>query len=213
MKKVILAAALCLCLSAAAAAADPSSFTDTQGHWAQEALQAAASAGILQGSGGGALQPDAPLTGAQALTMLVRILELELPEQGSGEVWYASAQRAALAAGLLPEKEPWDLTIPLTREQAFQLLANAFHLSTAQTSCLADFSDAGDFTTSGAWAAAGLVQAGAAEGSGGALHPQAPVTRAEFTALLYRLTGLGQNPAILTMARQNSGRGQGEKLA
>ena len=212
MKKVILAAALCLFLSVAAAAADPSSFSDVQGHWAQEALQAAASAGILQGSGGSALLPDAPLTGAQALTMLVRVLELELPEQASGEVWYASAQRAALAAGLLPEKEHWDLTIPLTREQAFRLLANAFQLSTTQTGCLAGFSDAGDFTSPGAWAAAGLVQAGAVEGSSGALTPQAPVTRAEFAVLLYRLTGLGQDHAIVKLERQSSVRYLGQTL-
>lgn len=109
--------------------------------------------------------------------MLVRVLELELPEQASGEVWYASAQRAALAAGLLPEKEHWDLTIPLTREQAFRAFGQRLPAQYYADRLPGRLFRRRRLYKPWRMAAAGLVQAGAVEGSSGALNPQAPVTR------------------------------------
>lgn len=60
-------------------APDTNSFTDTTGHWAQEEIQRAASLGWILGYEDGTFRPDQPITRAEAMTMINRVLN-RLPE-------------------------------------------------------------------------------------------------------------------------------------
>ena len=83
-------AAICARFDDSGIAAD-SPFTDLSGHWAQEEIERAAALGWVQGYTDGSFLPDAPITRAEAVTMINRVLE-RLPES---------------AADLLPDMHVW----------------------------------------------------------------------------------------------------------
>ena len=201
MRRIWIALVLCSALMGMATASGP--FTDIEQHWASEALTAAAEQGILQGTDGQTLAPDTAITGAQAVTILDRVLRAEIPEAEPGVPWYAPAERTAEELGILPTESNWDLTQPLCRAKAFWLLSNAVQLRTTQTDCLRAFSDCNSLQSELAWAAAGLVQAGVVEGNDGLLRPQEEITRAEFITILYRLMGFGSEKALPLLAVQD----------
>lgn len=201
MRRIWIALVLCSALMGMATASGP--FTDIEQHWASEALTAAAEQGILQGISGQTLAPDMAITGAQAVTILDRVLRAEIPEAEPGVPWYAPAERTAEELGILPTESNWDLTQPLCRAKAFWLLSNAVQLRTTQTDCLRAFSDCDSLQPELAWAAAGLVQAGVVEGNDGLLRPQEEITRAEFITILYRLMGFGSEKALPLLVVQD----------
>ena len=55
------------------------SFTDIKGHWAEKEIQEAASLGWILGRDDGTFGPDLPITRAEAMTMINRVL-CRLPE-------------------------------------------------------------------------------------------------------------------------------------
>ena len=61
------------------AATGVSTFTDTSGHWAEAEISRVAALGWVQGYTDGSFCPDAPITRAQAVTMINRVL-CRLPE-------------------------------------------------------------------------------------------------------------------------------------
>ena len=83
-------AAICARFDDSGIAAD-SPFTDLSGHWAQEEIERAAALGWVQGYTDGSFLPDAPITRAEAVTMINRVLE-RLPES---------------EADLLPDMHVW----------------------------------------------------------------------------------------------------------
>ncbi|MDY5014838.1 MAG: S-layer homology domain-containing protein [Eubacteriales bacterium] len=56
-------------------AAQGSAFADVQGHWAQREIGMAAAKGWVQGYEDGTFRPDRPITRAEAMTMINRVLE------------------------------------------------------------------------------------------------------------------------------------------
>ena len=86
--------------------------------------------GIVQGDGAGNLNPDQPITRAEAVTMLCRLLSLE-PSGDLGyadvspDAWYYSAVSAALEAGLVEADEYFHPTRPVTRGEITVMLARA----------------------------------------------------------------------------------------
>lgn len=200
MRCIWIALVLCSALMGVATASGLP--TDAEPHWASEALTAAAEQGILQGIDGQTLTPNAAITGAQAVTILDRVLGAEIPAAEPGVPWYAPAEQAAQELGILPTESNWDLTQPLCRAQAFWLLSNAVQLRTTRTDCLRAYSDCASLQPALSWAAAGLVQAGVVEGNEGLLRPQEEITRAEFVTILYRLMGFDSETATPLLAVQ-----------
>lgn len=76
MKKEVVALSLALVLMAglfAPAYAAESSFTDVPAnHWAAEAIQEMVDLGVMTGKGNGQFAPDAVISNAEFLTMIVR---------------------------------------------------------------------------------------------------------------------------------------------
>jgi hypothetical protein len=201
---------VCGCLLASSAFA--ATFPDAEAHWAASALRVAVEKGILQGTDAGLLLPDESLTGAQAVTILVRLLGVETETPEEGEAWYAPAARAAEELGI--RTDGWNLAEDLTRAQAFVLVANAFQLQTADTAALSVFADVDGMEQTARMCAAGLVQIGAVEGNDGMLRPEDAITRAEFVSLLDRMTGFGEpdSSPLLQMTSEKSVSLRGETM-
>ena len=170
-----------LCLSASAAW-----FPDAEDHWAREAIYEAVEQGWLNGFEDGTMRPDEPVTGAQAASLLCRILDANYVEPNSDE-WYAAARANGLAMGFL---DSWDkLEAPISRLRALRMLCEAFQLYSAKadTSVLDAYGDTYGLKPYERSALAGMVDAGFAQGSGGNLMLTSKLTRAEFCTLLQRV--------------------------
>ena len=66
-----------LLLPAAMAAPSESSFPDTQGHWAQEQIEAAVRSGWVSGYPDGTFRPDATITRAEFVKMLLSATNMD----------------------------------------------------------------------------------------------------------------------------------------
>ena len=178
------------------------SFNDVAANvWYSKAVSFIAARGITEGTGDGNYSPDAKLTRAEFLVMLMRTYGIA-PDVNptdnfadAGNTWYtghlAAAKRLGISDGVghnmfAPGKE-------ITRQEMFTLLYNALKLigslpegSSGKT--LSDFVDAGDIAS--AWAKDAmtlLVETGTISGSGGRLSPTSTSTRAEMAQVLYNL--------------------------
>lgn len=84
--------------AAAQASAGPTGFKDVPAsHWASGYINVASTLGIVKGMGDGTFRPNAPVTHAQALTMLVRALGYEPALKGT---WPANVMVKAAELGL-----------------------------------------------------------------------------------------------------------------
>jgi len=68
-----------ICARFDAGQAGGSSFNDISGHWAEAEIRRAAALGWIQGYGDGTFRPDAPITRAEAMTVINRVL-CRIPE-------------------------------------------------------------------------------------------------------------------------------------
>lgn len=168
-------------------------FPDVQGHWGQDVLQQAWEEGMLQGFEDGTLRPDAPISEAEILTLLTRVIN---PPQSvptttlglDGEEWYAETAGKAAALGLLENAHR--LTGDrLTRLEALTLTARAFQLTEGSPSyeSLHSYADWRTLPRESLPAIASLLNQGYIQGSEGRLHPDDSISRAEFVTLLYRI--------------------------
>lgn len=164
------------------------------GHWAFEVASCARMMGAMSGYPDGTFRPDRPLTRAEFVSALVR--SRRLPETSSGEAfsdvdpkaWYAGAAGAARSLGwvqgsggkLEPER-------PVTRAEACAVLGRALGVSGPHAGL--QFADAGAVPGWALDAVAYLAEKGAVSGyPDGSFRPSGTLTRAEFAALVYRLT-------------------------
>ncbi|THF83312.1 S-layer homology domain-containing protein [Cohnella fermenti] len=182
-----------------------SSFKDTNGHWAAEAIDDLASRLIVSGTGEGLFQPSLDMTRAEFAAILVKALGLAPAAAGgtafsdvSEKAWYYQAVHTANSYGLIGgygngRFGPNDKT---TREQAMVILAKALRLTghgaTVGQAEAADILAAfADVSASSAWARsdmASAVKTGLFTGQkADRLAPKALVTRAEIAVAVRRL--------------------------
>ncbi|MFM9276620.1 immunoglobulin-like domain-containing protein [Paenibacillus jiagnxiensis] len=171
-------------------------WTDAQGHWAADALQSLAERGWMQGYEDGTVRPDRPVTRAEFVSMLIKVLGTT--EAGTSPAfsdleghWAASAIQSAYAQGWIRgvSSGAFGPDDSLTREQAMVILANAAGTGAAS----ADKSLADSFTDGNqvsGWAVSALQQAVAAGWvhgyPDGTLKPAATISRGETAKLLIR---------------------------
>ena len=209
MKKLLsLLLTLALLLPNAAMAASWDDFTDAGTHWAAADLQRAVSDGLLTGTDDHSLSPDAPITTAQMLAILNRVLGASQTADVSAlavpaDAWYAQDVAKAAYLGLIPDGVT-DYDAPLARQDALAMLAKAFCLTPANQSSapLSVFSDADTLRAENVSAVANLVSRGLVKGFDGALNVNGRVTRAEFVTLLYRIAGSVKDASALAAGEQ-----------
>lgn len=177
-------------LSTNAFAAVPSDFSDFPTDWSAPAMTHAVQNGLLNGSDGKIL-PKGLLTRAQMATMVNRAFASSAKASLTSftdmvpGVWHydemAKSVRMGVFQGANGKLNPND---PITREQAFAVLARAFGLADGKASSLDKFSDGAQVSSWAKGAVAALVEQGYVSGADGALNPQSYITRAEFAQVM-----------------------------
>lgn len=177
-------------LSTNAFAAVPSDFSDFPTDWSAPAMTHAVQNGLLNGSDGKIL-PKGLLTRAQMATMVNRAFASSAKASLTSftdmvpGVWHydemAKSVRMGVFQGADGKLSPND---PITREQAFAVLARAFGLADGKASSLDKFSDGTQVSSWARGAVAALVEQGYVSGADGALNPQSYITRAEFAQVM-----------------------------
>ena len=177
-------------LSTNAFAAVPSDFSDFPTDWSAPAMTHAVQNGLLNGSDGKIL-PKGLLTRAQMATMVNRAFASSAKASLTSftdmvpGVWHYDEMAKSVQMGVFQGADgklsPND---PITREQAFAVLARAFGLADGKASSLDKFSDGAQVSSWARGAVAALVEQGYVSGADGALTPQSYITRAEFAQVM-----------------------------
>ena len=101
-------------------------YTDTAYSWAKDYIEYATSMGIVGGVGGGKFNPDGSLTGVQAAKMMLVAMGYDANVFGFGGTgWDVNVNRYANEAGLYNGLSDMQPNLPITRDQAAQLMYNA----------------------------------------------------------------------------------------
>lgn len=177
-------------LSTNAFAAVPSDFSDFPTDWSAPAMTHAVQNGLLNGSDGKIL-PKGLLTRAQMATMVNRAFASSAKASLTSftdmvpGAWHYNEMAKAVQMGVFQGADgklsPDD---PITREQAFAVLARAFGLADGSAAALNKFSDGTQVSSWAKGAVAALVEQGYVSGADGALNPQSNITRAEFAQVM-----------------------------
>ena len=122
----------------------PSKFSDTIGHWAEEAINMALEQGLITGYPDGTFRPDQPITRAEAMTIVNRVLkraphkdhllpEWEMivwPDNMDKTVWYyADVQEATNSHEytMSGAYENWERELPVRDWAAFEKMWSNAH--------------------------------------------------------------------------------------
>ena len=176
-------------------AASPADFSDFPNNWATNALSYAVSNGLLSGDSG-KIRANDTLKRAEMAAILNRLAGAVKGASLTGytdvptTAWYYEDMAKAVQMGtfagdggmLRPEA-------PITRQEVFAVLARFYCLNTSNTDVLQQYADSSQIAPWAKDAVAAMVQAGYIHGNEGKLSPLAPITRAEFSQVLYQLAG------------------------
>ncbi|MDQ0896221.1 MULTISPECIES: S-layer homology domain-containing protein [unclassified Paenibacillus] len=109
----------------ATANAQSSTFMDTKGHWAEEAIQNMIQLNIATGYEDGTFKPDVTISRAEFVTMLSKALGLK-PEVNTNQKWYQPFINAAVAAGIHRYEDfTQDVERPITRLEIARLVVRS----------------------------------------------------------------------------------------
>ena len=176
-------------------AASPADFSDFPNNWATNALSYAVSNGLLSGDSG-KIRANDTLKRAEMAAILNRLAGAVKGASLTGytdvptTAWYYEDMAKAVQMGtfagdggmLRPEA-------PITRQEDFAVLARFYCLEQSNTDVLQQYADSDQIAPWARDAVAAMVQAGYIHGNEGKLSPLAPITRAEFSQVLYQLAG------------------------
>lgn len=170
-------------------AASPEDFHDFPTDWSAAGLRSAVQNGLLNGSNG-EINGNGLLTRAQLAAIVNRAFGADKAADLSGftdvrpDAWYHNDMAVSVAMGafqgangkLNPES-------PITREEAFAVLARAFGLD-GDASALSDYTDGGSVSPWAKSAVSALIDSGFVNGANGKLNPRSSITRAEFAKVI-----------------------------
>lgn len=186
-------------------AAAAEKFSDLQGHWAEQALQAWIDRGYLQGYADGTVQPDRPMTRAEFVTIANRVFGFK--EQAavaatdvSEDDWAYAQVAMAIKAGYITGYEDGTFRPqqPVSRQEAAVMLAALKKLGGGDAAALAAFQDAGSVPPWSKPALAAVVAQGYMAGyEDGTIRASRSVTRAEAVVMLDRVLAGAQSSAAV----------------
>lgn len=112
--------------SIAAASMENTVFKDISKHWAKDEIELAVQKGYVDGFPNGTFNPDAPVTRAQFIKMIVTALDL--PHKPEGIVWYTTYVAAAKEAKIYQGDDDfaeWNMSKEINREHMAWLAVRA----------------------------------------------------------------------------------------
>lgn len=184
-------------------------FDDTVNHWAKDAIQRLAGAGIVKGVSDHKFEPEGIVTRAQFVQMLMNSGLVKKPEeQAAAEfrdvekgAWYYDAVQWAVSCGLATGtgESTFDPDAPITREQMAVIADKFIKLAEAaghaaksgQEAAKISFTDAARISDWADEAVAALSAMGVISGrSGGEFDPQADMIRAESAVVICKILDL-----------------------
>lgn len=173
---------------------NPIPFLDVKGHWAIDFIRQATEAGIIKGYPDGSFKPDAHLTRAQAISIIVRALDLkgEATSPFTDIGGYAKETQAEIAAayqhGLVVNQNGKFMPgNKVTRAQIALMLARAYDYKTGgkyNASIKVPYSDIGSLDSEAVNAVLMLYELDIATGANGKYNPGNPTTRAQAAKML-----------------------------
>ena len=177
-------------LPANAFAASPEDFTDFPTDWSAAGLRSAVQNGLLNGSNG-QINSSGLLIRAQMAAIINRAFaarktaDLSVYSDANTSAWYYNDLELAVAMrtfqGANGKLNP---ETPITREEAFVVLARAFALESGDTSVLNNYTDGASVSAWAQSSVAALIENGYVNGANGKLNPKTSITRAEFAKVI-----------------------------
>ncbi|WP_186445617.1 S-layer homology domain-containing protein [Paenibacillus cremeus] len=176
-------------------------FSDVSEHyaWAQNAINALASKGIIQGTSEQTFSPEKNISRADMMTMLVRALNLKAAfdsnfEDVKKDDYYYETLGAAKALGIVNgmDGNKFNPSQEISRQDLMVMVSRALKQqgklpAGATADDLKVFKDASDIAGYAVDSVAALVKAGIVEGSDQMLNPNGKATRAEVAAIVFRI--------------------------
>jgi flagella basal body P-ring formation protein FlgA len=176
----------------------PTTYEDIDQHWGKVAVEALAAREIIKGRSEAQFAPDAEITRAEFVALMVRYFDLKNDSKErysdiDDGAWYAESVAIAKENQILPERygEHIQPNKAITREEVMDILYRAILLSgitideTGAT--LEQFIDRENLAEDTALAAEYLVKREIIRGYAGKINPEGKCTRAEVAEILYRL--------------------------
>lgn len=171
-------------------AADLSQYKDFPNDWSAKSLEQAIDDGLLNGSNG-MIDAKGLLTRAQMAAIVSRSFgaaktaSLDDYRDVLPSAWYYSDMGKAVKMGAFQGANGLlNPDAPITREEAFTVLARAFALEGGGSATLKDFVDGGTVSSWASESVAALVAGGYVNGSNGMLNLKNNITRAEFAKVI-----------------------------
>ncbi|MBQ3427171.1 MAG: S-layer homology domain-containing protein [Clostridia bacterium] len=197
-------------------ATSSTSFKDVpDGHWAKDNIDRVVAKGWFNGYEDGTFHPNDSITRAEAMTVFVKFLGLQLKTVENSSYydvkitdWYCPyIERGKL---LFPKittydgQTPFQPNMPITREDTVYALVTALRYTDdtlfADQSALNMFKDKNSISELIKPYMVVAVQKGLVSGyDDGTIGAQDPLTRAEFATLLYRATYIGFGTSVLNL--------------
>jgi len=200
MKKRFFAILLCFCMaltflpvSAMAQTTNSEAFSDTSGHWAEEAIDVWSEYGIVQGDDG-AFRPNAAITRAELAAIINRVagyqkLSSTAFSDVSTDAWYAKDISMLHAEGIMMGDGSGIMrpAANITREEAVVMMARAFDIE-ENAGNEDPFPDAANISGWASFLVDGMKAAGYISGdTSGNFNPKSSITRAEVVTILSNL--------------------------
>ncbi|WP_102273763.1 S-layer homology domain-containing protein [Cytobacillus massiliigabonensis] len=187
----VTAAVVASAIVPAVSAAESKSFSDVEGNWAADAINALAQAGVVNGYEDGTFRPSLILNRGQAANLLTNALDLEIPsdlkafDDVSSASVFAEGAAATKAAGIFGGSNgKFGAADQLTREQMASVLVRAFDLK--NTGEEVEIADLDKISASHRENVIILAQNKVTVTNDGMFNPKGNVSRAHFATFLYR---------------------------
>ena len=171
-------------------AADLSQYKDFPNDWSAKSLEQAIDDGLLNGSNG-MIDAKGLLTRAQMAAIVSRSFgaaktaSLDDYRDVLPSAWYYSDMGKAVKMGAFQGANGLlNPDAPITREEAFTVLARAFALEGGGSATLKDFVDGGTVSSWASESVAALVAGGYVNGANGMPNLKNNITRAEFAKVI-----------------------------
>lgn len=171
-------------------AADLSQYKDFPNDWSAKSLEQAIDDGLLNGSNG-MIDAKGLLTRAQMAAIVSRSFgaaktaSLDDYRDVLPSAWYYGDMGRAVKMGAFQGANGLlNPDAPITREEAFTVLARAFALEGGSSAALKDFVDGGAVSSWASESVAALVSGGYVNGANGMLNLKNNITRAEFAKVI-----------------------------